>query len=598
MKSFTTAIFVWLIFVNVSAAQAVSLTDSLENLIQVEQDAEKKCSLQLVLAFEYAITEPGKAETLLISVLDVAERNNWQDKMAEAYSTLGNVYDMNGKGLIATRYYLRSAEIYDQTGDEGSLASVYYNLGVLFSDREEWQKAIAYYGKALHIEQEARDTLNASHTLMSLAIAYRRNGQIPMAAELFSELARQIYRIEDDALKNGFYANYGNFLVAAQQDLETGKKYLDSALNMAVLLAHPLYLGGAHINMAEYWIAVGNGDSALYHARLGKQIADGTGYLYKQMNACMALSRSFEILPQPDSALFYLKKYMVMNDSLNSKAKSRQINELETIYETAEKEKKILEQDLRIHNYQIRIILAVAGAVLLGVVLLFLYGRFRSKRRNEVALSKKNAEIQKALEQREILLKEIHHRVKNNLQLISSLLNLQAISQSGENRELFREANQRVKSMALIHQQLYEQDDMTAVDLFTYMQDLVKSLEKAFGKNNEENFLHLHIPAGIHLDIDQLIPFALVMNEVIVNAFKYGADQAGVLHLDITVETTADRWLSVRVKDSGVGFDPGAARKGFGLTLIGALVEKLRGTYQYDKENGTLFVLTFEMAPL
>lgn len=286
-----------------------------------------------------------------------------------------------------------------------------------------------------------------------------------------------------------------------------------------------------------------------------------------------------------------------MNDSLNSKAKSRQINELETIYETAEKEKKILEQDLRLRNYRIRVILAVASVVLLGVVLLFLYSRFRSKRKNEAALSKKNTEIQQALEQREILLREIHHRVKNNLQLISSLLNLQAISQGGENRELFKEANQRVKSMALIHQQLYEQDDLTAVDLLTYMQDLVKSLEKAFGKNNEDNFLQLHIPAGIYLDIDQLIPFALVMNEVIVNAFKYGADREGTLRLDIAVEVTADRRLSVRVKDSGSGFDQAAARKGFGLTLIGALVEKLRGAYRYDKENGTLFVLTFEMAP-
>ncbi len=207
--------------------------------------------------------------------------------------------------------------------------------------------------------------------------------------------------------------------------------------------------------------------------------------------------------------------------------------------------------------------------------------------------------LQTSLDEKEALLREIHHRVKNNLQLISSLLNLQAIYQGEKDpREVFAESENRIRSLALIHESLYKSKDFSRIEFTGYLRELLVRLQQAYKIPGQS--INCAVEGNeIYLDITQAIPCGLVVNELVSNALKHAFPGGREGEILVTMKAEGDR-LVLRVKDNGVHPPPSQdlqnKKSMLGLQIVTTLVKQLDGTSNYSSNGGTEFILKFRGA--
>lgn len=205
-------------------------------------------------------------------------------------------------------------------------------------------------------------------------------------------------------------------------------------------------------------------------------------------------------------------------------------------------------------------------------------------------------QLRQALEEKEVLLGEIHHRVRNNLQVISSLLNLQARATNDQYvRQAFEESQRRVQSMALIHQQLYEANSFANIDLADYVRRLSNHLLRAFGESTD----HIHLDIEIHevsLAVDRAAPCGLIINELLSNSLKYAFSGRRAGRIYIRAEQQPDHSIVLTVGDDGPGLPPEVgfwSTKTLGLRLVRTLVRQLDGELELGDPPGTEFRIRF-----
>jgi PAS domain S-box-containing protein len=203
--------------------------------------------------------------------------------------------------------------------------------------------------------------------------------------------------------------------------------------------------------------------------------------------------------------------------------------------------------------------------------------------------------IETSLKEKEVLLKEIHHRVKNNLQIISSLLNLQSgYIKDKESIEIFKESQNRVRSMALIHEKLYQSKDMSQIDFSGYVSELVSNLFSSYSLNSVLITLHQDIH-NIMLEIDLAINLGLIINELVSNAFKHAFSKGRKGNLYIIIKKDKQKYELI-IQDDGVGFPPNIdfrKTESLGLQLIITLVEQIGGEIFLFSDKGTKFLINF-----
>jgi len=204
-------------------------------------------------------------------------------------------------------------------------------------------------------------------------------------------------------------------------------------------------------------------------------------------------------------------------------------------------------------------------------------------------------QIKASLKEKEVLLKEIHHRVKNNLQIISSLLSLQSpYLKDGQASEMFRESQNRVKSMALIHERLYQSKYLGEIDFAEYVRKLTVDLFHSYGVDSSAIQLVLNV-SDILLDIDTAIPCGLIINELVSNSLKHAfpAGEKGEVCVDFSSDN--DNNFKLVVSDNGVGLPEDLDfrnTESLGLQLVNALINQLDGAIELDKSGGTAFKIT------
>ncbi len=204
-------------------------------------------------------------------------------------------------------------------------------------------------------------------------------------------------------------------------------------------------------------------------------------------------------------------------------------------------------------------------------------------------------QLRQSLAEKESLLKEIHHRVKNNLQIVSSLLYLQEdYMEDAKGVEILRESQNRVKSMALIHEQLYGTADLAKIDFGRYVQGLTANLFDAYGIDPARIRLNVHAD-DIALGVDMAVPCGLIINELVSNALKHAflPDAAGTI--EIVIRTLHAGRIEIVVADDGIGLvEPPAdpEQSSLGLRLIDTLTTQLGGTLALTTEIGTRFTIT------
>jgi PAS domain S-box-containing protein len=202
-----------------------------------------------------------------------------------------------------------------------------------------------------------------------------------------------------------------------------------------------------------------------------------------------------------------------------------------------------------------------------------------------------------SLEEKEVLLKEVHHRVKNNLQVVSGLLNLQSYFVKDDMiREYFKESQNRVKTMALMHEDLYQKDNLASIDFAEYMHNLADNLMASYGAASNGISLELDLNSAL-LVLDTAIPCGLIVNELLSNSFKYAFPGRAGGRIYLGFHPAEDKHFNIKISDDGVGFPKGMdfrKSKSMGLQLVTVLVEQLGGTIEMEAGKGTTFRIRFK----
>ena len=217
----------------------------------------------------------------------------------------------------------------------------------------------------------------------------------------------------------------------------------------------------------------------------------------------------------------------------------------------------------------------------------------------DISASKAEGVIRKSLREKEVLLKEVHHRVKNNLQVISSLLKLQAMNVSDvAARDVFAQSRSRVHSIALVHEKLYQSKDLSHVDFDDYARVLVESLFHAHEAAERGISPVIHIDERI-LAVDAAIPCGLIINELVTNALRHGFPDGRTGSVQVALRRIGSErpgWIELRVTDDGVGLpadvDPRSVAS-LGLDLVFTFAEQLDAEVDVRRDHGTAFYVRF-----
>jgi len=323
-------------------------------------------------------------------------------------------------------------------------------------------------------------------------------------------------------------------------------------------------------------IALLNYENQVKSLMLGKQ----KDLLIKETDLRAALQRENKL---KDSVVQNEKQYNQLLESEN-KMREKELRSEQALKMAATKENKIKEEQL-VKEKRARAQL-IAGSLLLlacGLVIFLLYRKQRIK----------NRIIQKQSDDLHTLMKEIHHRVKNNLQVISSLLDLQSLSiKDKQAADAVREGKIRVQSMALIHQNLYNADNIRGIFMDDYVNTLAGNLFASY--NIQKGKVRIITDVDhINLDVDTVIPIGLIINELISNSLKYafGAEENGVIHVALKDKNNV---LELIVKDTGRGFPPNwnrAQPHSFGYNLINAFAQKLKAKMDIYNDSGACVLM-------
>ena len=207
--------------------------------------------------------------------------------------------------------------------------------------------------------------------------------------------------------------------------------------------------------------------------------------------------------------------------------------------------------------------------------------------------------IAASLREKEVLLKEIHHRVKNNMQVISSLIGLQNsyLSKGMNVKTAMEEMQNRIKSMAIVHEKLYRSENFARIDFRDYIASLSSSVFQSLSEDPGRVALRLDVKQ-VTLDIDLAVPCGLLVNELVTNALKHGFPRGRTGAITLTMEKTADGLCRISVRDDGVGLPPGfdlSSSGSLGLRLVGILTKQIAGTLEIRNTGGAEFIITFPL---
>lgn len=217
--------------------------------------------------------------------------------------------------------------------------------------------------------------------------------------------------------------------------------------------------------------------------------------------------------------------------------------------------------------------------------------------RNELEeLKRSKIELQNALKEKEMLLKEIHHRVKNNLMIISNLLELQSYYvRDKADLNVFRESKTRADSMALIHERLYQSTDLKSIDIGDYIRNLAADIFDTYVIDPDQINLMVHVD-DIRLDTNTAIPLGLIINELLTNSLKYAFPNDKKGNITIELNKNDDKFTLI-IKDDGIGFPSDLDYKNtetLGLELVNSLTQQVNGNMELISADGTEFRITFE----
>ncbi len=492
--------------------------------------------------------------------------------------TEGNYY-----GLVKSDYnkavslYLNAVKICEKNKISYS-KNLYHSLGVLFHITDNYDKAKLYYSKALTLEVKYKDTLLMVRSMVNLASANSSQGNYKIAENLFK---KSLTYPSTTAIRRTTYSNLGNLKIREKKYKEA-LKYLNIAVKSG-----PKDIGDQTIDISFLLDAKKEArdftglDTLIPHC---ENIIKNEADLRNKTILVKALSGLYDATGNYKRASQLKDLYILDYDSLKAGQRDEAVYEAEAKYQTEKKQKEIELAKIEKKRLQYLFWGALATIVLLSYLV---YLNLRQKRK----LAKQKQLLETAVDEKNILLKETHHRVKNSFQIVSSLLYLQSENMKDKEAALaVKEAQNRVKSMVLIHQKLYSKEQLIGIDSKEYIEDLVNDIIE----NQTDTIPNLTTTLSVEstvFSIDSITPLGLIINELITNCIKH-AFPSSIENPKIELDFYKQGEMYVlKVIDNGIGFSNAISENSFGIKLIHALAKKLKGKISFETNNGTHFVM-------
>ncbi|GAB3047107.1 hypothetical protein GCM10027185_58740 [Spirosoma pulveris] len=526
---------------------------------------------RLVWADQYAVflsehSRFAEARTLLQASLRVARQAHLTAWTARFYEHLGYMEETNGNLVRSVDFFLQALAIYQATYAFEQQQQLCVHICAVYSNLQNLTKKEAYHRQAARVQRQY-------HQLFMLTFMYAdKADDFVSAGKLDSALAysrKAMTVLWVSRRWTSFYSyldGYGILLTKKGQ-------YRQAEETFRQCLAYSLQQGDkrrelyAYIHLPEPLRRLNRLDEAAHYANLAlSRIAyDPERQDEHRMHVYESLTHIAEARGQYKRALAYERLSNLARNALLSVEKNRQLAEVEARYQTAQKQVRI--NQLSIDNQRqltqiSRQAVGLTGLITLLGLVLWQYRVIRRVnarlRSSNQQISENNRQISQQSDRLGILMQELHHRVKNNLAIISSLLRMQSKRLDDPRAvEAVQDGQRRVEALSLIHQQFYQSENLADVPIKVYVTELTENLLLGYGFDPATFDCQLEV-ADIHLDVDVAVPLGLILNEVLTNAFKYAYINVEKPTLNVRLQPVTDgsgTGLLIEVQDNGPGLE-------------------------------------------
>lgn len=484
------------------------------------------------------------------------------------------------------------------SGINAAAGSIYIHFGSLYESIGKNDEALLWYKKALNTRKTethvfwyksllfVTSMLMNTHPEESLSILKTITDQFPPKS-VWERL--QILSIKGECYKElkqpgAADQSYMSFLkLSNQYPLEDSNGELTSAY----LLIGNFYISRSNVEKASLFLK-----KALTNSQKSVDMAAAKYFLLFRIDSLEGNYRS---------AMQNHIKYKLYNDSLTGIDQRKKLDELSVLYTAKKKDQdiKLLRQRGKVQQAELKqsnLIrnIMIAGTLLLLIIVTLLYSRFQLKKQANKEVSKRNLALKNLVDEKEWLIKEVHHRVKNNLQTIISLLQSQAAYLQDDALKAIETSQNRIYTMSLIHQKLYQSDDIQTIDMAIYIPELIRYLKDSFDNSNKIDF-NIKV-VQVNLDASIAIPVALIINEALTNSIKYAFPGNVPGSVSVSLQQEGEL-LKLELSDNGIGMKKKSIQENpvsLGLQLIKGLTKEIHGEVSFRSNHGVKITLLFK----
>ncbi len=571
---------------------AQKVADLISDLETKELSKKERAELLITIANNHPVSDT--AIYYAKQSLRIANDLNDLVLQSEAWEEIGAIEQRLGNKSSALESALKALHIYDSLNLKEKQAASYAQIAVHHIGETEYGLAIDYLKKSQKIYEEAGNDLQLASILINLGETYYLSGDLNNAEET-NEKALIVSKSINNASVTGYILGNMGMVYLAQNRVPEAKHNLTEAIKIVSELADA-YSASIYISeLGKAYQKEGNITLAEQQFLVAFTMAKEASLKEQIRDFSSLLTIFYETQNDYKKALDFQKIYQQYQDSLVNRENIQKNEQIKADYEVSKRESEITLLNLINSNQQKWVLGLVVGLFLLLVFAYLLYRINQKVKKTNTILSDQKELISKREKEKALLLQELNHRVKNNLQMVASLLNLQSRELTNHPaQEAILSGKHRVEALSLVHRKLYQEGVDTKIPLKDYIQELVLGLFEGYNAKFTPSFAI----ADISIGIDVAIPLALIINEMVINSLKYAYDgiEEPLLKIVIMQETTED--LHLQVIDNGVGFTKtdNEKRNSFGLKLISSLIEQLEGTMEQINTKGTHWEMKIKLS--
>jgi two-component sensor histidine kinase len=531
---------------------------------------------------------PDSAVYHTSKALEYYEKGTNQKKIADSYDILSRNYLKARKLEKSQDALFKAIPIYEVLEDEEGLGSSYRTLGLLYQIMKDYNKSIEYTNKAIPLLEKTGNYGLLGMAQFNLIISYGELGNFEKAYQATEHCLNIVKeKVPEEVFIPVKAHSYRGEVYVRAKDYENALKDYITSWELCVAIIGEERCATYRTEIGQVYLLQKNYNKALENLAAGVEAYEKKGQTsiiqqYHDLSECYAFLGDFQ------NAMLYKEKA----NANATKILEEKIANLETEavikYETGKKDEAIANQTIMLLQKGRVQTLFIVIASLLAVLLLTLFYFFNKNKKNTLVIKAKNAE-------NELLLKEIHHRVKNNLELVKSLIALQSAElEDSATKDAMIASQNRVQSMGIIHQKLYQGKNLGSIDMKDYFINLSDGILDTF---NAEDQIKIECAMDqLELDVDTAVPIGLIVNELLTNALKYAFPENSKGKIEISLSKPNPETLTLKVVDNGIGKTNATKLQGtgFGSQLIKLLTVQLDGIMEENHDNGTSILFQFK----